>query len=69
MDKDKNENGIKDRTDAKLRYIAGFSLLLFAFVGFFVGKMDTSLGITSITFGSVLIGEEKAGSIVAAIKK
>ena len=61
---DKDDNGIKDKTDAKLRYAAGFLLIGFVGVGMFTKALDTSAIIVLATLGSLLVGEEKALNVI-----
>ena len=58
MDKDKN--GIKDKIDAILRYLAGFILIGFVGFGIVAKSLDTSAIIVLSALGAVLVGEEKA---------
>lgn len=61
---DKDNNGIDDKIDTVLRYLAGFLLIGFVGAGIFAEKLDTSAIIVLATLGAVLIGEEKALNVL-----
>jgi hypothetical protein len=61
---DKDNNGVPDRIDAMLRYIAGFSFISFVGIGILTETLDTSAVIALSTLGAALIGEEKALSLI-----
>ena len=62
MDKDKNN--IPDRIDAVLRYIAGFILLGYLGGGIFTKTLETPAIIVIAVLAAVLVGEEKALSVI-----
>lgn len=67
--KDKDGNGVRDSTDAILRYIAGYILIITAAVGSITQTIDPKVAITFGIAGATLVGEEKVGNVLVGIKR
>jgi uncharacterized membrane protein len=61
---DKNENNIPDRIDAILRYVAGYIFIFYLGFGIFTKTLETSAIIVVAALAALLVGEEKALSVI-----
>ena len=54
---------VSKKTDAVMRYIAGFIFLIYVGGGIYFDSIDTAAIVVMSSLGAVLIGEEKAAEL------